>query len=225
MKPPSDYVSQNNMYNSLAQIRKEYSLQKLTRDSVQPDPLEQFHIWLNAAINARVNEPTAMTLATVGNNCSPSARIVLLKGISNAGLTFYTSYESRKGQQLQKNSHAAAVFFWPELERQVRFEGITEMLPSGESDDYFNSRPAGSQAGAWASRQSRIITSRSVLEDEMKRVTARFKNKPVPRPPYWGGYRLIPNCAEFWQGRPDRLHDRISYVLEAGNWEISRLSP
>ena len=213
------------MKHNLAALRKEYSLRLLTRDSVHPDPLVQFEIWLNEAIDAQVNEPTAMTLATAGSDGHPSARVVLLKDVKEKGLSFFTNYESKKGRQLNENPLAAIVFFWPELERQVRFEGITGKLPSGESDDYFDSRPAGSKAGAWASRQSIKIASREVLENEMLKITSRFKNKNIPRPPYWGGYRLIPVIVEFWQGRPDRLHDRIEYGIRDNKWTIRRLSP
>ena len=213
------------MKHNLAALRKEYSLQQLTSDSVHPDPLVQFEIWLNEAIDAQVNEPTAMTLATAGSDGHPSARVVLLKDVTEKGLSFFTNYESKKGRQLNENSRAAIVFFWPELERQVRFEGITGKLPSGESDDYFDSRPAGSKAGAWASRQSRTITSREELESEVVKINNRLKNKNIPRPHYWGGYRLIPGLVEFWQGRPDRLHDRIQYEIRDDKWAISRLSP
>ena len=213
------------MKHNLAALRKEYSLQQLTRDSVHPDPLVQFEIWLNEAIDAQVSEPTAMTLATADSDGHPSARVVLLKDVTEKGLSFFTNYESRKGSQLNENPRAAIVFFWPELERQVRFEGITEKLPSGESDDYFDSRPAGSKAGAWASRQSRTIISREELENKVVKINTRFKNKSIPRPPCWGGYRLIPGVAEFWQGRTDRLHDRIQYEIRDDKWTISRLSP
>ena len=213
------------MKHNLAALRKEYSLRLLTRDSVHPDPLVQFEIWLNEAIDAQVSEPTAMTLATADSDGHPSARVVLLKDVTEKGLSFFTNYESRKGSQLNENPRAAIVFFWPELERQVRFEGITEKLPSGESDDYFDSRPAGSKAGAWASRQSSKIASRELLENEVVKIINRFKNENIPRPPYWGGYRLTPCAVEFWQGRPDRLHDRIEYEIRDGIWDISRLSP
>ena len=213
------------MQHDISRIRKDYSLKDLSGASVHRDPLVQFRLWLDEAIYAQVNEPTAMTLATAGTNGRPSARIVLLKDVTEEGLTFYTNYESKKGRQLNENPRAAIVFFWPELERQVRFEGFTEKLPSGESDEYFDSRPAGSKAGAWASRQSRTITSREELENEVVKINTRFKNKSIPRPPCWGGYRLIPGVAEFWQGRPDRLHDRIQYENRDDKWTISRLSP
>jgi pyridoxamine 5'-phosphate oxidase len=214
------------MDHKLASIRREYSLRDLTIDSVSKSPITEFRKWLDEAILAQVFEPTAMTLATAGNEGSPSARIILLKDVSEKGLTFFTNFESRKGKQLSENPKAALVFFWPELERQVRFEGKVEKLTDSESDEYFATRPEGSKAGAWASRQSNIISSRKVLESEVKRITSHFRNKPIPRPPYWGGYNLAPVLAEFWQGRPDRLNDRIQYKLnEENQWKISRLSP
>ncbi len=213
------------MHHEISRIRRDYSLKVLSETSVHNDPLVQFTRWLNEALDARVNEPTAMTLATVGANSQPSARLVLLKDVTEKGLTFFTNYESKKGRQLSENPRAAIVFFWPELERQVRFEGITEKLPSGESDEYFVSRPAGSKAGAWASRQSSKIDSRETLEKEVVKIISRFKDENIPRPPFWGGYRLIPSAVEFWQGRPDRLHDRIEYKVTNGAWAASRLSP
>ena len=213
------------MQHEISRIRRDYSLKDLSEASVHHDPIVQFTRWLDEALDAQVNEPAAMTLATAGANGRPSARLVLLKDVTEGGLTFFTNYESKKGRQLNENPRAAIVFFWPELERQVRFEGITEKLPSGESDEYFDSRPAGSKAGAWASRQSRTITSREELENEVVKIINRFKNENIPRPPYWGGYRLTPCAVEFWQGRPDRLHDRIEYEIRDGIWDISRLSP
>ena len=213
------------MQHDISRIRRDYSLKDLSEASVHHDPLVQFTRWLDEALDAQVNEPTAMTLATAGTNGQPSARLVLLKDVTEKGLKFFTNFESKKGRQLNENPRAAIVFFWPELERQVRFEGITEKLPSWESDEYFYSRPAGSKAGARASRQSSKIASREVLENEMLKITSRFKNKNIPRPPYWGGYRLIPGVVEFWQGRPDRLHDRIEYETRDDKWTISRLAP
>lgn len=213
------------MRHNLESIRREYSLQQLTRDSVHSDPLVQFKKWLSEALEAKVNEPTAMTLATAETNGRPSARIVLLKDVNKKGLTFYTNYESLKGRQLDKNPQAAVLFFWPELERQVRVAGVTERLPAGESDKYFNSRPEGSRIGAWASRQSSVIGSRQELDREVEKTIKRFRKTAIHRPDYWGGYLILPNSAEFWQGRPDRLHDRISYTLEEGKWIIDRLAP
>lgn len=213
------------MDHDIAAIRKDYSMKVLTRDSVDENPLAQFRKWLNEAITSKVNEPTAMTLATAGSDGIPSARIVLLKDADGTGLSFFTNYESKKGRQLQNNSSAALVFFWPELERQVRFEGNVKKLSGKESDSYFISRPTGSKLGAWASRQSNTITSRLFLENEVQKYSNRFKGQSIPRPSFWGGYLLTPNLAEFWQGRPDRLHDRIHYKRIYNKWDISRLSP
>ena len=213
------------MKHNLAILRREYTLKILTPESVNPDPIVQFELWLDEAITAKVSEPTAMTLATAGNDGKPSARIVLLKDVNESGLSFFTSYESPKGRQLSENPRAAIVFFWPELERQVRFEGITSKLPGTESDRYFMTRPRGSGLGAWASRQSSVIASRGELEKEAEKFGKLYKNKAVPRPPFWGGYRLSPETAEFWQGRPDRLHDRVKYDLTGSSWKLTRLSP
>ena len=167
-----------------------------------------------------------MTLATAGADCRPSARLVLLKGFDASGFVFYTNYESRKARELAANPWAALVFFWPQLARQVRIEGRVEPVAPHESDAYFHSRPRGSQLGAWASHQSQVISSRAVLDQRMQELTAAYQARPVPRPPYWGGYRLAPTLVEFWQGRPNRLHDRLRYRrLEDGGWLIERLAP
>ncbi len=213
------------MQKDISSIRGEYRLKELSASAVSHDPLVQFGIWLDEAISARVHEPTAMTLATAGSDGHPSARIVLLKDISGDGVSFYTNYESKKGRQLSENSRAALLFFWPELERQVRFEGTAEKLSAAESDRYFSTRPRNSRIGAWASKQSSVITSREELENEVRHITGLYKDLDIPRPPHWGGYRMIPHLAEFWQGRPGRLHDRIEYRLNNGSWNISRLSP
>jgi pyridoxamine 5'-phosphate oxidase len=213
------------MDQKIASLRREYTLRDLTRDSVNDNPVAEFKKWLNEAVNAKVNDPTSMILATAGSDGKPSARVVLLKDVTNRGLSFYGNYESKKGRQLAENPNAALVFFWPELERQVRFEGVTAVLSGKESDEYFNSRPEGSKAGAWASRQSTVIASRQVLENEVYKIVKLYQGRPIPRPPFWGGYRLIPVMAEFWQGRTDRLHDRIQYISREGDWEIVRLSP
>lgn len=209
----------------LASLRNEYSKNRLDRKTVDKDPLLQFRKWLSEAISAEVNEPSAMTLATSGADGKPSARVVLLKDVNETGLTFFTNYESKKGKQLKDNPQAALVFFWPELERQVRIEGKVKKLPGRESDSYFNTRPEGSRIGAWASRQSNMIPSRDYLREEAEKYARRFENLEIPRPSYWGGYILAPLLIEFWQGRPDRLHDRILYTRHAGNWHLGRLSP
>jgi pyridoxamine 5'-phosphate oxidase len=220
------FFSENSlMDHNLSSIRQEYCLKELTRESVNDNPLFQFQRWLEEALAAEVNYPTAMNLSTSDRLGHPSARIVLLKDMNERGLSFFTNYESKKAKQLAENPHAALVFFWPELERQVRFEGITEKVSPRESDDYFNTRPDGSKAAAWASRQSTILASRKHLESEMLEVTTRFENRNIPRPPFWGGYRLLPELVEFWQGRESRLHDRIEYRLHNGMWKIHRLAP
>ncbi|WP_274584781.1 pyridoxamine 5'-phosphate oxidase [Neisseria leonii] len=211
----------------LRSIREEYSKRELSAHECPADPLEQLEKWLGEAIAARVNEPTAMNVATVGTDGRPSARVVLLKELGGGGLVFFTNYESRKGQALVHLPFAAATFFWPELERQVRVEGRVEKLDSAASDEYFASRPYTSRIGAWASEQSRVIADKSVL---VKRAAAFGVQHPlnVPRPPHWGGYRLLPDRVEFWQGRPSRLHDRIQYRLdgvENGGWIQERLAP
>lgn len=213
------------MQKDISRIRKEYSLKDLSKTSVHHDPFDQFRKWLDEAIAAEVNEPTAMTLATATINGYPSARIVLLKDFTEKGFIFFTNYGSKKGIQLNENPRAALVFFWPELQRQVRLEGTAVKVPAGESDRYFDSRPEGSRIGAWASRQSSVISSRAELQKEVMKISGRFRNKSIPRPSYWGGYSLSPVLAEFWQGRPDRLHDRIQYKLQGSRWIIKRLSP
>ncbi len=213
------------MHHNLSGLRKEYSVQDLSEEKVNPSPVVQFRHWFDEAVNAAVNEPTAMTLATADPEGHPSARIVLLKDFSAEGLSFYSNYESKKGQQLTHNPNAALVFFWPELERQVRLEGKVNILPSGESDSYFSTRPYESKIGAWASRQSSELSSRESLKNKVDEFTSRFKDQTIPRPPFWGGYRFVPHLIEFWQGRPGRLHDRIQYRLQDNKWNISRLSP
>jgi len=210
---------------TLAELRRDYARGSLDERSVDPDPIRQFQFWFRQALDAQLPEPNAMTLATVDGEGRPSARIVLIKGVDEQGFVFYTNYESRKGLELATNPHASLLFYWIELERQVRIEGVVEKTSAGESDAYFASRPLGSRIGAWASEQSREIADRAELEASEKAFTERFGENP-PRPPHWGGYRLVPERIEFWQGRPSRLHDRILYTREAdGHWRISRLSP
>ena len=210
---------------TIAELRREYSRAGLSEADVDADPIRQFGAWLHQALVAELPEPNAMTLAAVGADGRPSARIVLLKGLDAAGFTFHTNYESRKGRELAANPHAALVFFWQELERQVRIEGTVERLSEGESDAYFQSRPLGSRLGAWASRQSEPLPDRATLERKLEEVTRQYEGGDVPRPPFWGGLRLQPDALEFWQGRPNRLHDRLCYRLLPEGWCMERLSP
>ena len=208
----------------LAELRKEYALETLDEADVDRDPLKQFGVWMAEAINAQIPEPTAMTLATANAAAQPSARIVLLKGLDPRGFVFFTNYESRKGRELAANPFAALTFFWKELERQVRIEGKIERVSAAESSASYLTRPLGSRIGAWASPQSRVIESRAWLESRWKELGARHGDDPE-RPPHWGGYRLVPEHLEFWQGRMSRLHDRIAYSRLGNAWEISRLAP
>ena len=209
---------------NIADIRKDYALKRLDESDVDADPFKQFHAWLREALAAEVPEPTAMTLATVDDEGSPSARIMLLKALDERGFVFYTNYESRKGRELATRPRAALTFFWKELERQVRIEGSVEKVSAAESDEYFASRPLGSRIGAWASTQSATIASRPWLEARVKAAEAQYGESP-PRPPHWGGFRVIPDWLEFWQGRQSRLHDRIAFTRESTGWVVSRLSP
>ena len=211
---------------SISDLRREYSLRGLSEDEAADDPFTQFRAWFDQALAARVVEPNAMTLATVAHDGQPSARIVLLKEFDTRGFVFYTNYESRKGQDLAARSLAALTFFWPALERQVRVEGWVEKAPEDLSTAYFQSRPLGSQVGAWASPQSQVVPGRAELEAQEQAVRGRFGDTaPLPRPPHWGGYVLRPQRIEFWQGRPSRLHDRILYERVSQGWKISRLAP
>ena len=211
---------------SIADIRKEYKLQILEEEQVHGDPFTQFGKWWNEAITASVEEVNAMTLATASSDGLPSARIVLLKGFDNNGFVFYTNYESFKGKQLHENPRACLVFFWKELERQVRVTGLVRKVSSDVSDEYFNSRPVGSQVGALVSPQSQVIESREWLTNREFELLKVYENKAVPRPANWGGYCVQAVTIEFWQGRPNRLHDRIQYSLqESGGWQIERLAP
>ena len=210
---------------NLADLRKEYSKSELTEKSVSDDPFEQFAGWMDEALRAEVPEPTAMTLATASAEGRPSSRVVLLKGFDHEGFVFFTNYKSRKGRDLAANPFAAVHFFWPELERQVNISGVTNRVSDQESDEYFSSRPYASRVGAWASKQSEPIGSRMVLIKRVAALVIKYASGHVPRPTHWGGFRLVPDRIEFWQGRESRLHDRICYTLEAGKWQISRLSP
>ncbi|CAB3775811.1 Pyridoxine/pyridoxamine 5'-phosphate oxidase [Paraburkholderia caffeinitolerans] len=209
---------------SLADLRKNYSLGSLDASDVDPDPIRQFQTWFSQALDAKLPEPNAMTVATVDQEGRPAARILLIKGVDERGFVFFTNYESRKGHELANNPHAALLFHWIELERQVRIEGRVEKTSDAESDAYFHSRPLGSRIGAWASEQSAVIGSRAELEAREREISAQYGEQP-PRPPHWGGYRLVPSAVEFWQGRPSRLHDRIRYTRDNATWRIERLAP
>lgn len=209
----------------LSDIRKEYSIKSLDFNDVSFDPFQQFRVWLDEAIDSEVPEVNAMCLSTLGINGFPNARIVLLKEMDH-GFVFFTNYESEKGQEIASNPKASLTFFWPDLERQVRIMGEIEKVSESESDTYFHSRPKGSQIGAWTSPQSRVLENREELNLLLQKIEKRFEKESISRPAHWGGYRLIPIRIEFWQGRPSRLHDRISYQKqENGNWEIVRLAP
>lgn len=210
----------------VADMRTDYSLHRLDETQAHADPIRQFEAWFEAAVAGKVQEPNAMTLATVEGG-QPSARIVLLKGFDESGFVFFTNYESRKGAQLAENPQAALVFFWPELEQQVRIEGAITKIAPAESDAYFQSRDKGSRIGAWASPQSQVIPNREALESRVKTMQEKYGAADfVPRPAHWGGYRLAPTMIEFWQGRNSRLHDRLLYQLqEDGTWTTDRLAP
>jgi pyridoxamine 5'-phosphate oxidase len=205
--------------------RKEYNQGALDEGMVGPDPLTFFRRWYEEALQSEALEPNACALATVGSDMRPSNRMVLLKGLDERGLTFYTNYLSRKGRQLSENPFAALLFFWASRERSVRIEGEIEKISSEESAAYFASRPRASQLGAVASTQSSVARSRSELEEQLKEMDAQYSDKPIPRPDQWGGYRLKPTMYEFWQGRENRMHDRIRYVVHGGTWSIERLWP
>ena len=215
------------MSKNIADIRKDYQMKTLLETEVARNPFIQFTQWWDDAVKSEIEEVNAMTLATADLNAFPSARIVLLKGFSEKGFMFFTNYNSHKGKELQENPYACLVFFWKELERQVRISGRVEKVSSGESDEYFNSRPEGSRIGAWASPQSSVIASREIIEENIANYqTTVCRSGNISRPPHWGGYIVKPAVIEFWQGRPNRLHDRIQYSKPAdGGWKIERLAP
>ena len=214
----------------IADLRSEYMKETLDETDVAPDPLREFEHWFDEAVKGQVPEPNAMTLATVDDDGRPAARIVLLKACDPRGFVFFTNYASRKGRELGANAHAALLFYWAELERQIRIEGVVTRVPDAESDAYFASRPRASRLGAWASAQSEPVTDRAALEASFAATAARFDaaGEHVPRPPHWGGYVLAPTMLEFWQGRRSRMHDRVRYrrnPAHPGAWSIDRLAP
>ncbi|WP_447642352.1 MULTISPECIES: pyridoxamine 5'-phosphate oxidase [Chitinophagaceae] len=209
----------------IGNIRQDYQLKTLNESDIVKDPFEQFNVWWEEAVKSEIDEVNAMTLATVGLDGIPSARIVLLKAFDTDGFEFFTNYESQKGKELVANPNAAMVFFWKELQRQVRIQGKVEKVSPAESDRYYNSRPYSSRIGAWSSPQSTPIVGRTILEENVAKYAAQYSNE-VPRPPFWGGFRLVPSLFEFWQGRSSRLHDRFQYRLtENKSWNIERLAP
>lgn len=210
---------------SIADIRKDYQLKSLTEAEVAKNPFTQFSTWWDEAVGSAIDEVNAMALSTVSPEGMPSSRIVLLKGFDEQGFVFFTNYNSNKGKQIERQQFVSLLFFWKELERQVRIDGIASKVTADESDAYFHSRPVGSQLGAWASPQSQKITDRSVLEQALESVKTKYSENTIPRPAHWGGYRVKPSKIEFWQGRSSRLHDRILYERVHENWQISRLAP
>ncbi len=211
---------------SIASIRRDYQLKSLSEQDVLTDAIQQFTTWWEEALKAEIDEVNAMTVSTTKADGRPTSRIVLLKGYDENGFVFFTNYDSHKGQELIRNPFASLLFFWKELERQVRIEGKCEKISTEESDAYFYSRPLGSRLGAWASPQSQVIPNREVLENQAEQLTLKYSDGIVPRPPHWGGFRVVPDSIELWQGRSNRLHDRILYTKnESSNWGIARLAP
>jgi pyridoxamine 5'-phosphate oxidase len=211
---------------SIADLRENYTLAGLNEADADANPLNQFQLWFEQAVSAQLPEPNAMTLATLTPEGHPCGRIVLLKNFDERGFTFFTNYNSAKGKQLSHHPWGALVFWWAQLERQVRIEGKVEKISASESDEYFASRPLQSQLGAWASQQSQVVDSREVLEKQFAQLQEEYRDRSIPRPPHWGGFRVIPHLIEFWQGRPSRLHDRLCYRRqEDSSWLRERLSP
>ena len=207
-------------------LREEYTRAGLTEADAHPDPVEQFRRWFDEALAANLYEPNAMTLATATREGRPSARVVLLKGFDERGFVFYTNYEGRKARELEENPYCALAFYWGDLERQVRVEGRAGRVIKEESDAYYESRPRGSRLGTWASAQSRPVEDREALEERLRGLEAEYEGREVPRPPFWGGYRVEPESVEFWQGRENRLHDRLLYRRQdGGGWRVERLQP
>jgi len=211
--------------HNVADLREEYGGAGLNESDLDANPVEQFRRWFDEALTANLHEPNAMTLATSTPDGQPSARIVLLKGYDERGFVFYTNHEGRKGRELTENPRCALLFYWGELGRQVRIEGTAARVPDVEADAYFASRPRGSRLGAWASAQSREVGGRRALEDRLRELELEYEGREIPRPPFWGGYRVEPAEFEFWQGRENRLHDRLVYRRAGDGWEVSRLQP
>ena len=210
---------------SVSELRKEYYQDSLDESDANADPIAQFQAWFSDALTRDLPEPNAMTLATASASGHPSSRIVLLKDFDASGFVFYTNYESRKGRELSENPFASLTFFYPTLERQIRVEGAVERVSAEESDAYFASRPIGSRLGAWASRQSCVVADRATFEERLRVLEVRAQTEMIPRPPHWGGFRVIPETIEFWQGRQNRLHDRLRYCRRNGGWVVERLEP
>lgn len=211
--------------NYLNDLRRDYSGKPLEESKVDKDPIIQFTAWFDEAVSSQVLDPNAMVLSTVSSQGKPSSRVVLLRGIEDGKFNFYTNYNSHKSREMISNPHVALNFFWVELSRQIRIEGKVEKLSEEVSNQYFGTRPRESQLGAWASNQSDKLENRKQLEENLLTYQEKFEEKTVPRPPYWGGFAIRPETIEFWQGRPNRLHDRIVYILENGKWNIMRLAP
>ena len=214
------------MVKNIAELRKEYSRASLDISNVLTDPIKQFEKWFDESLQAGITEPNAMNLSTVNEHGRPSSRVVLLKGIVNSKFLFYTNYQSKKGKELENNPACALTFFWADIERQVRIEGFAERVAANISDEYFQSRPRGSQVGAWSSPQSSVIRDRMILEERAVQIEERFRDqKTLPRPNQWGGFQVEPFMIEFWQGRASRLHDRIEFTKVDGVWKVHRLAP
>jgi pyridoxamine 5'-phosphate oxidase len=218
-------VDSSSERQDIEQIRRDFAKEELSESTIEENPIEQFSAWFKQALSADLLDANAMTLSTVSKEGIPSSRIVLLKGVDEQGFRFYTNYKSRKGKELAENPHGALCFYWAALERQVRIEGKVQKLNRDQSELYFHKRPRLSQLGAWASQQSSKVASREELESQFEKVKERFEGEEVPLPDFWGGYRLIPDRIEFWQGRRGRLHDRICYERKNDGWEVFRLSP
>lgn len=209
----------------ISKLRRDYLFTDLDENKVKINPFDQFNVWMEEAIKADLIDPSAMILATADKNAVPAVRVVLLKRVDEEGLVFYTNYESKKGKDISENPQASLLFFWKELERQIRISGKVKKVSKKESESYFHSRPYESQLAALASKQSSIIPGRKHLENKFDELKNEFNGKEIPLPAYWGGFKLVPESFEFWQGRENRLHDRISYLKEKNNWEIVRLAP